>query len=64
MGTAEYNQRLSENRARSVMNYLVRKGIEEKRLSAEGYGLTRPKASNETEAGRALNRRVELAPVR
>jgi len=64
MGTAEYNRRLSENRARSVMNYLVRKGIEEKRLSAVGYGFTRPKASNETEPGRALNRRVELSPVR
>ena len=64
MGTAEYNRILSENRAGSVMNYLVWKGIEEKRLSAVGYGLTRPKTSNETEAARALNRRVELSPVR
>ena len=60
MGTAAYNQKLSDNRANSVMNYLIKKGIEERRLSAKGYGLTRPKASNKTEAGRILNRRVEL----
>ncbi|MDY6973938.1 MAG: thrombospondin type 3 repeat-containing protein [Thermodesulfobacteriota bacterium] len=63
MGTARYNRRLSENRARAVMDYLVRKGIERDRLSAVGYGLTRPKESNKTEAGRVLNRRVELTPV-
>ena len=63
MGTVPYNQKLSENRAGAVMNYLVKKGIDKKRLSAAGYGELRPKASNETEAGRVLNRRVELTPV-
>jgi OOP family OmpA-OmpF porin len=63
IGAEAYNQKLSENRARSVMNYLVINGIEGKRLSIAGYGFTRPKTTNETEEGRALNRRVELVPV-
>ncbi len=63
IGAEAYNQKLSENRARSVMNYLVMKGIEGKRLSIAGYGFTRPETTNETEEGRALNRRVELVPV-
>jgi hypothetical protein len=60
MGTAAYNKKLSDNRANSIMNYLIKKGIEGRRLSSKGYGLTRPKASNKTEADRILNRRVEL----
>jgi OOP family OmpA-OmpF porin len=59
-GTAEYNQWLSERRAKKVMDYLVTKGIVPERLEAKGYGSTRPVASNATEEGRAQNRRVEL----
>ena len=59
-GTAEYNQWLSERRAKRVMDYLLTKGIVPERLQAKGYGSTRPVASNATEEGRAQNRRVEL----
>jgi OOP family OmpA-OmpF porin len=59
-GTAEYNQWLSERRAKRVMDYLVSKGIARDRLQAKGFGSTRPVASNATEEGRAQNRRVEL----
>lgn len=59
-GTAEYNQWLSERRAKRVMDYLMTKGIVPERLQAKGYGSTRPVASNATEEGRAQNRRVEL----
>jgi OOP family OmpA-OmpF porin len=59
-GTAEYNQWLSERRAKRVMDYLLTKGIVPERLKAKGYGSTRPVASNATEEGRAQNRRVEL----
>jgi OOP family OmpA-OmpF porin len=62
-GKAEYNQRLSERRAQSVVNYLVGKGIAAERLIPRGYGLTRPIASNNTAEGRARNRRVELKPL-
>jgi OOP family OmpA-OmpF porin len=62
-GKAEYNQRLSERRAQSVVNYLVSKGIAAERLIPKGYGLTRPIASNNTAEGRARNRRVELKPL-
>jgi OOP family OmpA-OmpF porin len=64
VGSARYNQQLSEKRARAVMEYLVKQGIKRERLSAEGYGLTRPIASNLTPEGRAQNRRVELTPSR
>ena len=63
IGTEAFNQELSEKRAKAVMELLVRKGIEIKSLSAIGYGLSQPVASNKTEAGRALNRRVEFVPV-
>jgi OmpA-OmpF porin, OOP family len=60
MGPAEYNQRLSERRAESVVKYLVENfGIDRQRLTARGYGLTRPQVSNDTLAGRQQNRRVE-----
>jgi outer membrane protein OmpA-like peptidoglycan-associated protein len=59
-GTPEYNQKLSDDRADSVMRYLVEKGIARERLVARGFGLTRPRASNDTEEGRAQNRRVEF----
>ncbi|HON59503.1 MAG TPA: OmpA family protein [Smithella sp.] len=58
--TAEYNQKLSEARAKSVRQYLIDKfGISASRLSAVGYGLTKPIASNDTEEGRQKNRRVQ-----
>jgi outer membrane protein OmpA-like peptidoglycan-associated protein len=60
-GGATYNQGLSDRRAHAVVNDLVaRYGIARARLTAAGYGLTHPVASNSTEAGKALNRRVEL----
>jgi outer membrane protein OmpA-like peptidoglycan-associated protein len=60
-GGAAYNLNLSQRRAQSVVNDLVsRYHIARSRLVAKGYGLTRPVASNATDAGKALNRRVEL----
>ncbi|MDZ7695691.1 MAG: OmpA family protein [Deltaproteobacteria bacterium] len=64
VGPAAYNMKLSLKRAKAVMNYLMEKGVAKDRLSAEGYGLTKPRAPNSTEEGRALNRRVELTPIR
>jgi len=60
VGTPEYNQDLSQRRAETVRDYLVSKGVKEDRLVPKGYGATRPVASNDTEEGRAKNRRVEL----
>jgi outer membrane protein OmpA-like peptidoglycan-associated protein len=59
-GSAEYNQALSERRAQSVRDALVQKGIDPARVDTQGYGEEFPKASNETPAGRQLNRRVEV----
>jgi len=59
-GTEKYNQGLSERRASTVSNYLSSHGIPLERLSTIGYGLTKPKYSNDTEQGRAQNRRVEF----
>jgi outer membrane protein OmpA-like peptidoglycan-associated protein len=62
IGSAEYNQALSEHRASAVRDVLVsRYGIAPGRLTAKGYGLTRPVETNASPAGRAHNRRVELA---
>ena len=63
VGTPEYNQILSEKRAKTVKNYLVRKGVEKDRLFPVGFGYTINQASNESETGRALNRRVEMSPI-
>ena len=60
-GTDEYNQSLSERRAASVKNYLAAKGIASSRIFAIGVGEKEPVATNETDAGRAENRRVEFA---
>ncbi len=60
VGDEAYNQKLSEARAQSVMNWLVSKGVSKGQLVARGYGKTRPVASNDTDEGRASNRRVEL----
>jgi len=60
VGTAEYNLALSQRRADSVMKSLVQDfGIDQSRLTAKGYGLTRPIAPNTTDAGRAKNRRTD-----
>jgi outer membrane protein OmpA-like peptidoglycan-associated protein len=59
-GGEEYNQKLSQDRAESVRNYMIAKGVDGKRLSAVGYGYSRPKASNDTEEGREQNRRIEI----
>ena len=59
-GDPVLNQNLSQSRARSVLNYLVANGIDESRLSAQGFGPDQPVASNDTEEGRAQNRRIEF----
>jgi len=60
VGDADYNLKLSQRRAEAVVNYLVDNyGIDRARLTAKGYGLTRPVADNATDAGRQKNRRVE-----
>lgn len=59
-GPAQYNQGLSERRAKSVYDYFISKGIATDRLTTKGYGETRPAYSNATREGRAKNRRVEL----
>ena len=64
IGTAEYNQTLSEERAQTVKKYLVSKGIAESRLTTIGYGKGNPVASNETEEGRAMNRRIVFRIIR
>ncbi|MFB3786146.1 MAG: OmpA family protein [bacterium] len=63
-GSQPYNQRLSERRAMAVMGYLIDKGIDRGRLSARGWGETRPIAPNTTEENMQKNRRVELTPMR
>ena len=63
VGTDEYNLQLSHNRAHAVMNYLLQKGIAAKRLKSQGYGESKAVATNETEEGRALNRRVEFTII-
>ena len=57
-GQASFNQALSEKRANSVMRYLIEKGMSPSRVSAKGYGETRPAVSNDTAEGRRENRRV------
>jgi outer membrane protein OmpA-like peptidoglycan-associated protein len=59
-GSAEYNQRLSERRASSVASYLESRGVDPSRVRYEGRGESEPRDTNATEAGRQLNRRVEI----
>jgi len=60
IGSDAYNQGLSERRAKTVADELVRDGVSAGRLTVRGYGESKPIADNSTEAGRARNRRVEL----
>jgi outer membrane protein OmpA-like peptidoglycan-associated protein len=60
VGSDEYNQALSERRASSVAAYLLSQGIAPSKLTSEGKGESQPVADNDTDAGRAKNRRVEL----
>jgi outer membrane protein OmpA-like peptidoglycan-associated protein len=60
VGGDEMNQKLSENRASTVLNYLVEQGVTTNSVSSKGYGNTLPVASNDNAAGRQENRRVEL----
>lgn len=60
-GSAAYNQQLSQRRANSVKDYLIKQGIDGKLISATGLGESRPIASNATPEGRARNRRVEIS---
>ena len=59
-GSDEYNIKLSDNRARSVMEYILSKGIATHRIISQGYGETRPVVPNDTDENRQLNRRVEF----
>ncbi len=59
-GDAAFNKRLSADRAKSVMQYLVDKGIPKEQLQSKGFGVEKPIASNDTEEGREKNRRVEF----
>ncbi len=60
VGTEAYNQRLSERRVSSVQDYIVKKGVENSRVSGQGFGESKPIADNKTREGRAKNRRVEI----
>ncbi|MBB3330555.1 OOP family OmpA-OmpF porin [Halomonas campaniensis] len=61
VGSNEYNQGLSQRRADSVRDYLVSQGVANGRMRTVGYGEERPVATNETDEGRAMNRRVEIS---
>ena len=60
VGTAGFNKTLSANRAKSVMDAIISRGIEKSRLSVKGWGQEKPIGDNKTEEGRAKNRRVEI----
>ncbi len=61
VASESYNQQLSQDRAESVRSYLISKGVSQDRMTAKGYGESNPIASNDTEDGRADNRRVEFS---
>ena len=60
VGSDDLNKKLSENRAKAVYEYLINAGIDKARLSYKGYGSTKPIAPNNTDVGRAENRRTEF----
>jgi outer membrane protein OmpA-like peptidoglycan-associated protein len=59
-GESRFNQKLSQDRAEAVVEYLISKGVSKSRLSAIGYGSSKPLVSNDTQQGRDTNRRVEF----
>ena len=63
IGSKEYNLRLSDRRANAVKGFLESKGVAASRMTAKGFGMSDPVASNDTADGRAQNRRVELIPI-
>jgi outer membrane protein OmpA-like peptidoglycan-associated protein len=63
-GSDEYNLNLSQGRCQSVVDYLVSQGVDEYRLTAHGYGESKPIDTNETDEGRANNRRVEFTVLK
>lgn len=63
-GSDEYNQKLSQGRTQAVVDYLISQGISARRLLATGYGESKPVDTNETEEGRAKNRRVEFTVLK
>ena len=60
VGSEEKNLKLSESRAKAVVNFFIKNGVNENRLTYKGYGSETPIANNNDEAGRLLNRRVEI----
>ena len=62
-GSESYNERLSNDRAKAVYDYLVNKGIDSNRMTYKGYGMSKPIATNDTEEGRAQNRRTEFTII-
>jgi len=63
-GSDDYNATLSQGRSQSVVDYLISQGIDSSRLTAHGYGESKPIDTNDTDAGRANNRRVEFTVVK
>ncbi len=63
VGSSSYNQKLSESRAKTVVDFLISQGINQDRLVYKGYGLDQPIANNDSEEGRQLNRRTEFKIV-
>jgi outer membrane protein OmpA-like peptidoglycan-associated protein len=64
MGSADFNQKLSEARADAVREWLVQRGIPARKLTSKGFGFKKPIASNDSEAGRQANRRVQFIIVK
>ena len=62
-GNDKHNQKLSENRAKSIKKYMIRKGIVGSRITAVGYGETTPKYPNDTPENKQMNRRIEAKIV-
>jgi outer membrane protein OmpA-like peptidoglycan-associated protein len=63
VGSKDHNVSLSKNRAKSVFDYLVKKGINPNRMTHAGYGFDKPVEKNDTPEGRALNRRTEFTII-
>lgn len=64
VGSYDFNLKLSQDRANTVRNYLINKGIDAKRVSAKGYADSQPVASNNSEEGKAQNRRTEVRIIK